>query len=405
MKIHIVIGKNFGDEGKGLATDYFAHLAQKEGVPCLVIRHNGGAQAGHTVELPGKRFVFHQLASGSFRNADTLWADTFLPDLYKLEEEIEAFSALSGFVPRIWAFPQCRCVLIDDVLINMALEESRGNRRHGSCGMGINEAVERSKSAHFALRLADAAGRSCDSLAAQMLELRRAYTLRRLEELSLSMDQLGEYGELLQNPLVIRNAAEAMCRAAERITLAEPDAAGLERWGKIVFEGAQGLLLDAEHTEYAPYLTPSRTGMHNPGVFCKKHFASVKPEAVYVSRTYVTRHGAGPLPHEGRFSPEAYGVRDLTNAPNPWQGRLRFAPHGDFDRFFAPVRADVRGSACPVTVSLLLTHCNETNGKMMFAEGQQDIDHFAHKAVEKGLAETVYFSASKYAPEITKCGR
>lgn len=404
MKIHIVIGKNFGDEGKGLATDYFAHSAQKEGIPCLVIRHNGGAQAGHTVEMPGKRFVFHQLASGSFRDADTLWADTFLPDLYKLGEEIEAFSALSGLAPRIWAFPQCRCVLIDDVLINMALEESRGNRRHGSCGMGINEAVERSGSAHFALRLEDAAGRSCDSLAARMLELRGSYTLRRLEELSLSMDQMGEYGELLRNPLVIRNAAEVMCRAAEKIKLAEPDAAELEHWGEIVFEGAQGLLLDAENTEYAPYLTPSRTGMHNPGAFCKMHFASIKPEAVYVSRTYVTRHGAGPLPYEDRFSPEDYGIRDMTNAPNPWQGRLRFAPHGDFSRFFVPIWADVRESVCPVKTSLLLTHCNETNGKIVFAEGQQDIDRFARKAVEEGTAETVYFSASKYAHEITKYG-
>ena len=54
-----VIGKNFGDEGKGLAVDYLS--LQAKGGPVLVIRHNGGAQSGHTVDLPDKRFVFHEL--------------------------------------------------------------------------------------------------------------------------------------------------------------------------------------------------------------------------------------------------------------------------------------------------------------------------------------------------------
>ena len=62
MKIIAIIGKSFGDEGKGLTTDYYARQAQQEGKPCLAVRHNGGAQAGHTVELPHRRFVFHQLS-------------------------------------------------------------------------------------------------------------------------------------------------------------------------------------------------------------------------------------------------------------------------------------------------------------------------------------------------------
>ena len=82
--IRAIIGKGFGDEGKGLATDFFCCK-----VPgTLVIKHNGGAQAGHTVETQGKRFVFHQLSAGSFRMADTYWADSYYPDLYKLGEEI-----------------------------------------------------------------------------------------------------------------------------------------------------------------------------------------------------------------------------------------------------------------------------------------------------------------------------
>ena len=77
-----VIGAAFGDEGKGLAADLLCRRAPG----ALVVRHNGGAQAGHTVHAGTKRFVFHQLSAGSFRGADTFWAGTFLPDLYKLPE-------------------------------------------------------------------------------------------------------------------------------------------------------------------------------------------------------------------------------------------------------------------------------------------------------------------------------
>ena len=145
MKAHIVIGKNFGDEGKGLATDCFARLAKENNQSALAVRFNGGAQAGHTVDTVSGRFVFHELSSASFRKVDTYWAKDFLPDLYKLEEELESFRELTGFAPKIYAHPFCRIVTIDDVLVNMAAETERGKDRHGSCGMGIYEAVVRSE--------------------------------------------------------------------------------------------------------------------------------------------------------------------------------------------------------------------------------------------------------------------
>lgn len=96
MRVLAVIGKNFGDEGKGMAVDYFSLHSEKT----LVVRHNGGAQSGHTVvrKLPDKkRFVFHELSSGSCRGADTLWIDSFYPDIYKLGEEISNFQETFGF--------------------------------------------------------------------------------------------------------------------------------------------------------------------------------------------------------------------------------------------------------------------------------------------------------------------
>ena len=62
--IKAIIGANFGDEGKGLAINHFSREGKN-----LVVRHNGGAQSGHTVERDGKKFVFHELSSGSFNGA------------------------------------------------------------------------------------------------------------------------------------------------------------------------------------------------------------------------------------------------------------------------------------------------------------------------------------------------
>ena len=183
MSVYIIIGKNFGDEGKGLATDYFAFRSLRENRRCLVIRHNGGGQAGHTVDFPDKRFVFHQLSSGSFRNADTYWAETFLPDLYKLNEETEDFSKLHNRLPEIYGNPMCRCVYIDDVLVNMALENSRGDNRHGSCGMGINESVERSSFPRYTLHLKDICNTTPQALYQKLSLIRKEYLPQRLKQM------------------------------------------------------------------------------------------------------------------------------------------------------------------------------------------------------------------------------
>ena len=233
LKTIAVIGANFGDEGKGMAVDYFCNNVRE----CLVIRHNGGAQAGHTVEYNSRRFVFHQLSSGSLRHADTFLAETFL-------------------------------------------------------GMGINEAVLRSE-AGFGLSVGRVLGMTSGELAAELSRIRREYVMPRAE--SLGLTSANEYGELLRNNNVLRNAAEGMLSGAEYLIPAESLRKLAESKERVVFEGAQGLLLDSENIRYAPHLTSSRTGLHNPMKICAD--AGIRLDmAVYVMRSYVTKHGAGPMP-------------------------------------------------------------------------------------------------------------
>lgn len=396
MSVHIVIGKNFGDEGKGLATDYFSGIAQKKDRSCLVIRHNGGAQAGHTVDLPEKRFVFHQLSSGSFRHADTFWADTFMPDLYKLPEEITDFSALHGTIPKIYGQGNCRCVSIDDVLINMALETSRGENRHGSCGMGINEAAERSKDSEFILTLKQLCMMTAWELYCRLSEIRKEYIPVRMERLNLKIDQIGEYGELLKNENVLYNAAEIMSRAASLLTISEGTIAG--SYDEVVFEGAQGLLLDENYDIFAPHLTSSRTGLYNPVKFMEHYLPERNAEIVYISRAYVTRHGAGPLPYEELW--EKGKIADETNVYNLWQGNLRFAPHGTFKEFLEPVQKDLLQIASHHTVSLMFTHLNETKGGICSGTDEIAVGDWCKNDMIRKVFDRFYFSFSPYAEDI-----
>ena len=396
MGVRIIIGKSFGDEGKGLAVDYFARQALKKDMPCLVVRHNGGAQAGHTVDLPESRFVFHQLSSGSFCRADTLWADTFLPDLYKLPEEAADFCAAGGTLPHIMAFGGCACVVIDDVLLNIALETARGRNRHGSCGMGIDEAVQRSKHAPYRLTLRQIKGLSAGALYRTLRDIRSAYLDRRLRELGLSPAKAGSYGELLFSDNVLRNAAEGMCRGAELVEIIP--ASRTESYGEVIFEGAQGLLLDENYLDYAPYLTPSRTGLMQPLRLCRELFGKTDAEAVYVSRTYVTRHGQGPLPHEGAFA-GSLSVTDDTNRPNEWQGALRFAPHGTPQEFFAPLRADAGEEA--VRRSLLLTHLNETGGCVCTVWGNLPLAQWCGDYGADRFFDRLYLSETRFSADIS----
>ena len=154
MRTIAVIGKNFGDEGKGFACSRLASSLKN----ALIIKHNGGGQAGHTVEDPeGKwRFIHHQIGAGAEYHVPTLFANSFMPDLFQLGKEVNEFTELFGFQPILYSEKNARVTTVDDVLLNMGAEVVRGKNRHGSCGMGIEECVQRK-----CRRIRNYRGRAC----------------------------------------------------------------------------------------------------------------------------------------------------------------------------------------------------------------------------------------------------
>lgn len=391
MRTIAVIGKNFGDEGKGYTCSRLASSLKN----ALIIKHNGGGQAGHTVEDPkGKwRFIHHQIGAGAEYHVPTLFADSFMPDLFQLGKEVKAFTELFGFRPILYSEKNVRVTTVEDVLLNMGAEVSRGKNRHGSCGMGIEECVQRN-AAGYGITLEELAGWSKQDLVDRLKQIRKEYTERRAKILRIYPSN--PYYEMLNNETVLENFVEEVKENVKLLKLVDADRKWLEEFHHLIFETGQGLLLDQDYETYAPHLTSSKTGIHNSTTFLEKRGLSLE-EAIYVTRPYVTRHGNGPLPCEVDPS-ELPGVgEDLTNQPNEWQGTLRYAKHESLEAFFAPVRRDRDSVNClePMgetkrpkypKLSILVTQLSETGNQLYFDEGSIPFETLQKEGEEQGIS-------------------
>ena len=321
----MVIGANFGDEGKGLVTDYLCERGAG-----IVVRFNGGAQAGHTVVTPdGERHVFRHFGSGTFCGIPTFLSQFFVCNPILFFEERKELIAL-GFHPEVYAHPDCLVTTFMDMLINQALENRRGSKRHGSCGIGFHETINRSSVPELKITMSDL-WNGGKRLKSQLSEICGKYAKFRT-------------GNSLDEPRAVSAFIECCADFAQCV---QP--LGIAQCKDPVFEGAQGLLLDQNNKEYFPHVTHSNTGMKNVEVLCSQA-GIVEKEIYYVSRTYMTRHGAGPLPGER----SSMRFDDETNKPTQFQGALRFAPL-DTDLLRTRCRRDAGSNP----FKIVLTHCDQ----------------------------------------------
>ena len=305
-----VIGANFGDEGKGVMTDYLVHEYQSN----LVVRFSGGSQAGHTVVTPdGRRHVFNHFGSGSFAGADTLLSHFFIvnPMIFRRErQELELKTPVNLNVTIDWDAPVTTPF---DMLINQMVEIKRGGSRHGSCGLGIGETIERGEQ-FKTLRASDLTDRA--KLKEILLRIQDTWVPIRKLQLGLGSDQdhIFMSKALIDNYLLDVQYLLAHTKIGrERMTIFTAQ--------NPVFEGSQGLLLDQGHANF-PHVTRSNTGIKN--VLSLVNGLYKELEVVYVTRAYLTRHGVGPLSRELEVKPFRK-IDDPTNINNPWQGSIRFA--------------------------------------------------------------------------------
>jgi adenylosuccinate synthase len=314
MKAFAVIGAGFGDEGKGLMTDYLAaNLSEKT----VIVRFNGGAQAGHTVQTPGsQRHVFKHFGSGSFAGCPTFLSEFFICNPILFHEE---FTRLNNFnlTPTVYVHKHAIVSTPYDMMINQIVEEVRNNQRHGSCGVGINETVERNLVEEFSLKFHELFDR--DLLIARLLHIQQTWVKKRL-----AIHNIKQVSPAWQTRLDSAGIIEYFLNEVDffikKCTLS--DYPILTTFTNVIFEGAQGLLLD-EVKGFFPHVTRSSTGIKNIIAIAKSCGIS-EVEVFYMTRAYLTRHGSGPLPFELKQIPYP-NIIDATNVPNMHQGALRFA--------------------------------------------------------------------------------
>ena len=350
-----VIGANYGDEGKGLAVNHFTREGNN-----LVVRHNGGAQSGHTVDKEDMRFVFHELSSGSFNGATTFWDITYHPDLYALGKEYHDFQHLTGKSPKIYCDKAAQITILDDIFLNCFKE---CNQKAGSCGMGIWECVCR-MNAGYGLTINEVKQHTVDTLFERLQQIRKDYSIPRLQQYiaKLANAMPNQYSAMLHDDNMLYNYAYEIRYNAEAVTLVDGLGDIIDQFDNVVFESGQGLLLDGDSdTEHG---TPSKTGLFN----ITKRLSSIGKqldEAVYVTRTYLTRHGRGQLENEQDLK-----FTDNTNVYNEWQEGMRY---GRFDSIKSLVDR-VQSDAGKTDYSILITHMNETEGNFLTTSGDEDIN-------------------------------
>lgn len=324
----VVVGMQCGDEGKGSIVDYLAR-EQRAGT---VARFNGGAQAQHrVVTADGREHVFSQFGSGSFVPG----CSTFLSRFHMLNpvalwNEAEALQRVVGGDPvleRLTIDAEAPLITPFHIAANR-LKARAQEPRHGTTGQGIGEvAWDVQRGLAWPARILRAS---------TLLQALKADQARKREEceaawLNAGPEMLAEW-HILMDPAFPERVANAWHEIGRHLTIAE-DFDLTDDGRPVIFEGAQGVLLD-EDFGFAPHTTWSKTTTLNADDLAYEHsFDSI--QRIGVLRAYATRHGEGPLPTEANLDlPEP-------EVDKGWAGDFRV---GYTDLVLARYAADV----CPV---------------------------------------------------------
>ena len=278
----VVIGTQWGDEGKGKIVDWLTDHAQG------VVRFQGGHNAGHTLVIGGKKTVLHLIPSGILRESvDCFIGNGVVVSPQALVEEMDELEAagVRGVVARLCISEACPLILPYHGALDLAREAAKGEHKIGTTGRGIGPAYE-DKAARRAIRLQDL-----------LKPVRFAEKLRELLEFhNFVLKNFYRQDEVdFQKTL-----DEALALAPRLVPLVADVPRALyhaNRAGKnLLFEGAQGSLLDIDHGTY-PYVTSSNcvAGAAAAG-------AGVGPQHLHyvlgITKAYTTRVGGGPFPTE-----------------------------------------------------------------------------------------------------------
>jgi len=277
----VILGTQWGDEGKGKIVDMLTKQAD------AVVRFQGGHNAGHTIVVNNQKTVLHLVPSGILRDSvECLIGNGVVLAPDALQEELSMLE--SQGVPaaeRLRISPACPLILPYHILLDQAREKARGNAAIGTTGRGIGPAYE-DKVSRRGIRVADLFNeQNCNQRLENILDYHNFVLKEYFKHETANIDEVKNlcrlYAEMLA-PLVTDVSARVHeLRASNK---------------NILFEGAQGTLLDIDHGTY-PFVTSSNT---TAGGACTGSGAGpgMLDHVLGIVKAYTTRVGGGPFPTE-----------------------------------------------------------------------------------------------------------
>ena len=283
MNHKVVIGLGFGDEGKGLFTDYLCRHADQP----LVIRFSGGQQAGHTVVVDGLRHVFSNFAAGTLAGATSYFSQFCTIDPVGVNNEL-ALLVEKDIQPMLFIDEKCPITTPYDIDYNQK------NCPHGSCGVGVGDTINREEH-HYSLTFAD-------------LFYPWVFETR--------LDQIKAfYGD--DSTVLLDNFVKCSEIITHSAFIQKTNGFPPGQYSDYIYEGSQGLLLD-QHYGFFPYVTRSNTGTTNVLSLSGNN----QLELYLITRAYQTRHGSGPMSNQNRPHNILKNPQE-TNRDHRYQGEFR----------------------------------------------------------------------------------
>ncbi|AZA47885.1 adenylosuccinate synthetase [Chryseobacterium carnipullorum] len=319
-KAQIVIGLGFGDEGKGITTDFLA----QQNPESVVIRFSGGQQAAHTVMIDGKKHIHSSFASGALRGLPSYFSEhcTIHP-VFLLNERKELMEKNGN--TELHIHPLAKVTTPFDVWQNRT---NAKNLEHGTCGKGIGATMKRHESPY--------------KLFAADLIAPRAMLIEKLKGIAYYYGFIDE--------AQVNEALNDFLNAVDGIDWKIDDYTYLNSFENLIFEGSQGILLDMDHGVF-PNVTYAHTTSKNAYEICQ--LLKIEDiEIYYVTRIYSTRHGSGWMSNEKELVLK--NNKEETCIFNEYQKEFRF---GELDYDLLNYALLLDGAYGTVTQKNLVVTC------------------------------------------------
>jgi adenylosuccinate synthase len=379
----VVIGAQWGDEGKGKITDLLSKSAD------MVVRYQGGVNAGHTVVVKDQTFKLHLIPSGIlYPETDCIIGSGTVIDPKVLIEELDQLKALGISAKNLMISETAHVTMPYHRLIDKAAEERRGNHKIGTTGRGIGPTYA-DKSERTGVRMIDLMDEALfreqlhELIANKNVILEKLYDLPPLDPEAVITEYLG-YADRLR-PHVVDSSFKIED--------------GVRRKRNILFEGAQGTLLDLDHGTY-PYVTSS-----NPVAGGACIGAGVGPtmidRVIGVAKAYTTRVGEGPFPTELNEEVGAL-LGDRGAEFGTTTGRQRRC--GWFDAVIGRYAVRINGLDCLAITKLdVLDTLDEIKVCVAYEVDGQRREHFPSNSREFARCQPIYKSVPGWKQSTENC--